>query len=119
LLNGEEPLWSDKARLAELPVLEIRSLQFDGRIITSRASRNLAEDQVVTWKIDQNEGGAALSRFQIRLRERNDDDFAGYRFAHATSSSGEFQSRARTDSLNPAPLNDSAAAFFFRSTAKS
>jgi hypothetical protein len=50
---------------------------------------------------------------------RYDDDFASYRFAHAASSSGKFQSRARTDSLSSAPLNGSSRTFFRNSTAKS
>src|SRR5438874_1491938 len=37
-------------------------------------------------------------RFPPGPRKRNDNDFASYRFDHAASSSGEFQSRARTDS---------------------
>src|SRR5437763_15334914 len=42
--------------------------------------------------------------FAIGARKRNDNNFARYRFDHAASSSGEFQSRARTDSLSSAPL---------------
>ncbi len=51
--------------------------------------------------------GAPFSAGRIRWRKRNGDNFTGYRFDHAASSSGEFQSRARTDSLISTPLKGS------------
>src|SRR5439155_4911259 len=68
-----------------------------------RAAGDLAENQIFSWKIGNHQSRPALSA--IGSRKRNDNDFAGYRFDHAASSSGEFQSRPRTDSLNSAPLN--------------
>src|ERR1041385_5623707 len=55
------------------------------------------------WKIGDHQCRPALSA--IDARKRYDNDFASYRFDHAASSSGEFQSRPRTDSLSSAPLN--------------
>src|SRR5207244_12892317 len=66
---------------------------------------DLAENQIRAWKIGNDQGRTPLFAAIIRARKRNYNDFAGYRFDHAASSSGEFQSRARTDSLNSAPLN--------------
>src|SRR5438128_7684613 len=67
-----------------------------------RAARDLAENQILAWKIGNHQSWPA---FSAGPRKRNDNDFAGYRFDHAASSSGEFQSRPRTDSLSSAPLN--------------
>src|SRR5438046_1616405 len=76
-----------------------------------RTTRDLAENQIGAWKIGDHQSRSPLSAVRIGPRKRNDNDFAGYRFDHAASSSGEFQSRARTDSLNSAPLNGSSASF--------
>src|SRR5882724_9687669 len=73
------------------------------------ATRDLAENQIFTGKIGDHQSGTAL--FAIGSRKRDNNDFTGYRFDHAASSSGEFQSRARTDSLNSAPLNGSSTSF--------
>src|SRR5205085_8248460 len=67
-----------------------------------RTVRDLAENQILTWKIGNYQSRPPLSA--IGARKRNDNDFAGYRFYHSASSSGEFQSRASTDSLSSAPL---------------
>jgi len=84
-------------------------IQRNGESIGVRAARDLAENQVRAGKIGNHQSGPA---FSDGSRKRNDNDFAGYRFDHAASSSGEFQSRAKTDSLSSAPLNDSSRAFF-------
>ena len=83
------------------------------------ARGDLTEDKIVAGEIDENQCGSTLADRKVRLRERNDDDFASYRFAHAASSSGEFQSRVRTESLRATPLNGSSATLVFRPTAKS
>src|SRR5207244_2955633 len=70
--------------------------------------RDLAKNQVGARKIGNHQSGSALS---ASSRKRNDNGFAGYRFDHAASSSGKFQSRPRTDSLSSAPLNISSRAF--------
>jgi len=118
LLDGEKSLWANEAWLSQLPALEIGGIQRNGGLIRSRTGGDLTKDQVVTRKIDKDQRRSTLPDSKISLRKRNDDDFAGYRFAHAASSSGEFQSRARTDSLSSAPLNGSSP-FLFRRTVKS
>ena len=75
-----------------------------------RAARDLAQNQIRTWKIGNDQSRPLLSASKILPRKRNDNNFACYRFDHAASSSGEFQSRPRTDSLSSAPLNDSSRA---------
>jgi hypothetical protein len=77
-----------------------------------RAAGDLAKNQIRAWKIGKHQSGPALSGGRISPRKRNDNDFAGYRFDHAASSSGEFQSRASTDSLSSAPLNPSFSMLF-------
>jgi len=79
-----------------------------------RAARDLAKNQIRAWKIGKHQSGPALSGGRISPRKRNDNDFAGYRFDHAASSSGEFQSRASTDSLSSAPLNPSFSRVFIK-----
>src|SRR5438034_6682517 len=70
-----------------------------------RAARDLAENQILAWKIGNHQSWPA---FSAGPRKRNHNDFAGYRFDHAASSSGVFQSRPRTDSLSSAPLKGSS-----------
>jgi hypothetical protein len=108
----EKALRTNEARHGELSAFKIASVQRNGESIGMRAAGDLAENQIRAWKIDNHQSGSALFDGQIGLPKRNDNDFAGYRFDHAVSSSGEFQSRARTDSLSSAPLNDSSRAFF-------
>jgi hypothetical protein len=100
-------LRANEARLSELAVLKIATIQRNRESIRVRAARDLAENQIPTWKIGNYQRGPTLSAGRIGPRKRKDNDFAGYRFDHAASSSGEFQSRARTDSLSSAPLNPS------------
>jgi hypothetical protein len=119
LLNGEKSLRTNEAWPSQMPLLEIASVQRRGEIIRPSARCDPTQNQIVAGKIDKCQSRSAFSRGQIGLREGNDDNFAGYRFAHAASSSGEFQSRARTDPLSSAPLNDSSPAFLFRRIAKS
>src|SRR5207244_2457696 len=83
-------------------------VQRNSERIPVRAARDLAQNQIRAWKISNDQSGPALSA--IGARKRNDNDFACYRFDHAASSSGEFQSRPRTDSLSSAPLNLSSGA---------
>ena len=112
VFKGEKSLRTNEARYGELAALEIAAIQRNGESIGMRAARDLAQNQIRAWKIDNHQSRSALFDGQIGLPKRNDNDFAGYRFDHAASSSGEFQSRARTDSLSSAPLNDSSRAFF-------
>src|SRR6266516_6311318 len=119
MFNGEKSLRTNEARLTEFAAFTIAGIQRNGESIVMRAARDLAENQIRAWKIGNYQSGPALSAGNIDPRKRNDDDFAGYRFDHAASSPGEFQSRARTDSLSSAPLNDSSRAFFFSRIAKS
>src|SRR5215211_29792 len=104
LFDCEKPLRTNKARLRKLPAFEIAAGERNRESVGMRATRDLAENQIFTWEIGDHQCGSALSDGRIVPRKRNDNDFASYRFDHAASSSGEFQSRARTDSLSSAPL---------------
>jgi len=106
MFECEKALWANVARLIDLPALTIATIQRDRKTIEVRAAGDLAENQVRAWKIGKHQSGPALSA--IGSRKCNDNDFPGYRFDHAASSSGELQSRARTDSLSSAPLNRSS-----------
>src|SRR5437667_11900215 len=119
MFNGEKWLRTNEAWLRELAAFTIANIQRNGESIVMRAARDLAENQILVWKIGNHQSGSALSGGKIGPRKRNDNDFACYRFDHAASSSGEFQSCARTDSLSSAPLNDSSRAFGVRSSSVS
>jgi hypothetical protein len=119
VFKREKALWTNEARLTEFAAFTIAIIQRHGESIAVSAASDLAENQVRAWKILNYQSGPALSPGNSGSRKRNDNDFAGYRFDHAASSSVEFQSRARTDSLSSAPLNDSSCAFLFRRIAKS
>jgi hypothetical protein len=103
MLKREKPLWANVARPINLAALAIGFIQRNGKTVEVRATGDLTENQVRAWKIGNHKSRPTLSA--IGSRKRNDNDFAGYRFDHAVSSSGEFQPRARTDSLSSAPLN--------------
>jgi hypothetical protein len=119
-INGEKALRTNEALVGELAPFKIGTIQRNGETIVMRAARDLAENQVLAWKIVDHQSGPAFSAGGIIApRKRYDNDFAGYRFDHAASSSGEFQSNARTDSLSSAPLNASSRVFLFRRIAKS
>src|SRR5437867_11745073 len=117
LFDGEKPLRTNEARLIDLAPLTIAAIQRNGERIPVRAAGDLAENQVGAGKIGNHQSGTPLFAATISARKRNDNDFACYRFDQAASSSGEFQSRARTDSLSSAPLNAlfSAESFDVRS----
>jgi hypothetical protein len=120
VINREKSLRTNEALVRELSVFEIGAIQRNGERIEMRATGDLAENQILPWKIVDDQSGSAFSAGGIiRPRKRNDNNFAGYRFDHAASSCGEFQSSARTDSLSSAPLNASSRAFLFRRIAKS
>jgi len=116
LFDGEQSLWTDKAGLIDFAAFTIAAVQRDGESIPVRATRDLTKNQISTWEIGNYQGGTPLSAATITARKWNDDDFAGYRFDHAASSSGEFQSRPRTDSLNSAPLNPAFSSESFEAT---
>src|SRR5262249_38815839 len=105
LFDGEKPLRPDKAWLTDPAAFTIASVQRNGESIPVCAAGDLAQNQIRAWKIGNDQSGPLPFPAAISARKRNDNDFAGYRFDHAESSSGEFQSRARTDSLTLAPLN--------------
>ncbi len=107
----EKALRANEAWLTDFAAFTIAAIQRDGESVPVRAARDLAQNQIRAWKIGDNQSRAPLFAATISARKRNDNDFAGYRFDHAASSSGEFQSRPRTDSLSSAPLNDSSRAF--------
>src|SRR5262249_24963006 len=99
-------LRTNKAWLTDLAALTIAVVQWYSESIPVRAARDLAENQICAWKISDHQCRPALPG-RIVPREWNGDNFTGYRFDHAASSSGEFQSRPRTDSLSSTPLNGS------------
>src|SRR5215471_6755530 len=107
LFDGEKPLRPDEARLTHPAAFTIAVVQRNSESIPVRASSDLAHNQIRPRKIGNHQRGPGLFGGSIIPRKWNDNDFAGYRFDHAASSSGEFQSRPRTDSLSPAPLNGS------------
>ena len=107
MFKSEKSLRSSEAWLTDLAAFTIAIVQRNGESIPVRSARDLAENQIRAWKIGDNQSRAALF---AGSRERYDNNFAGYRFDHAASSSGEFQSRPRTDSLSSAPLNLSSGA---------
>jgi hypothetical protein len=104
----EKSLRPNEAWLTDLAALTIGVVQRNGESIPVRAARDLAQNQIRAWKIGNHQSGTPLFAAAISARKRNDNNLAGYRFDHAVSSSGEFQSRPRTDSLSSAPLNDSS-----------
>jgi hypothetical protein len=103
LLHGEKSLRTNEAGPTDLAAFTIAVIQRDGESIPVCAARDLTQNQIRAWKIGDHQCRPLLSA--IGSRERNGNNFAGYRFDHAASSSGEFQSRPRTDSLSSAPLN--------------
>jgi len=105
LFDGEQSLRADETRLIDLAAFTIGFIQRNGERIPVRATRDLAQNQIRAWKVGNHQCRPASFRGGIVPRKWNDNDFAGYRFDHAASSSGEFQSRARTESLSSAPLN--------------
>jgi hypothetical protein len=109
MFNREKSLRPNKTRLIELAPLAIAFIQRDSKTIEVRAAGDLTDNQTGAWKIGNYKSRPALSA--TGLRKWNYNDFAGYRFDHAASSSDEFQSRLRTDSLSSAPLNASSVAF--------
>jgi hypothetical protein len=113
MFDCENPLRANVARLIDLAALKIATIQRDRKTIEVRAAGDLAENQVRTRQIGNHESGSTLSA--IGSRKWNDNDFAGYRFDHAASSSGELQSGPRTDSLSSAPLNGSSTSLSIRS----
>src|SRR5713101_4515921 len=114
MLKREKTLRTNEARHCELAAFKIGAIQRNRESVGMRAARDLAENQVRAGKIGNHQSGPSLSAGRIGPRKRNDNDFAGYRFDHAASSSGEFQSRASTDSLSSAPLNLSLSRVFIK-----
>jgi hypothetical protein len=106
VFKGEKALRTNEARLSELAAFTIARIQRNRESIVVCAARDLAEDQIGAWEIGNHQSRAALPA--ISSRKRDDNDLASYRFDHAASSSGELQSRSRTDSLSSAPLNTSS-----------
>ena len=82
-----------KPWLGELAVFEIGTIQGNGESIEVRAAGDLAENQIRAGKIGDHQSRPALPAGSIGPRKRYDNNFAGYRFDHAASSSGEFQSQ--------------------------
>jgi hypothetical protein len=107
-INCEKSLRTNEALVGELAPFKIGAIQRNGESIVMRAAGDLAENQVLAWKIVDHQSGPALSAGRIGPRKRYDNNFAGYRFDNA-----------RTESLSSAPLNASSRVFLFRRIAKS
>ena len=80
MFNGEKWLRTNEAWLRELAAFTIAGIQRNGESIVMRAARDLAENQILAWKIGNHQSGSALSAGSIGSRKRYDKDFAGYRF---------------------------------------
>jgi len=119
LFNREQSIRSDVTPHFELAALEITRVERDRITIAVRLAGDLAEDQVVARQIDDNQCRPTLAQLQVGLRKGENHDLARYRFAHAASSSGVFQSRARTDSLASKPLNALSSDLSLKKRAKS
>jgi hypothetical protein len=105
LFDGEKSLRANEAGLTDFAAFAVAGVQRDGESVPVRAACDLAENQISAWKIGNHQCRPTLSGGRIVSRKKYDNYFAGYRFDHAASSSGEFQSRPKTDSLSSAPLN--------------
>ena len=114
LFDGEESLWTDEAGLTDFAAFTIAFIQRNSEGVPVRAASDLAQNQIRARKIGNHQSRPAVPA--VGSGKRNDNDFAGYRFDHAPSSSGEFQSRARTDSLSSAPLNAAFSSESFESS---
>ena len=79
---------------ASLSSFEIAIVEENQKLVGSMKSGDLTADEIVAGKVDENHCGSTLADREVRLRQRNGpsrtviDDFAGYWFAHAASSSG-------------------------------
>src|SRR5262249_46377588 len=68
------------------PLSVIVSIERNRKMVRSSARCDPAE--IITGEIDNYQRWSALSNRQVGLRKWYDGGFAGYRFAHAASSSG-------------------------------
>jgi hypothetical protein len=103
LFDSEKALRTNEAGLTDFAALTIAFIQRNSERIPVSAAGDLAQNQIRARKIGNHQSWPALSA--IGARKGNGNDFASYRFDHAASSSGKFQSRPRTHSLSSAPLN--------------
>jgi hypothetical protein len=113
LFDSEKSLRANEAGLTDLAAFTIALIQWNRESIPVRAACDLAENQIRAWKIGNHKSRSTFSA--IGSRKWNYNDFAGYRFDHAASSSGELQSSERTYSLSSAPLNGSSTSFSLQS----
>ena len=110
---------SNEARLVQLTLLEVADAQRNGVAVRSCATGDLAENEIIAGEIHKDQRRPTLSEHQIGLRKGDDDDFTGYRFAHAWSSSELLQSLAKADLLNASPSNRCSSALFLSNTTNS
>jgi len=73
-INGEKPLRTNEALMAELAAFKIGAIQRNGESIEMRATGDLAENQILAWKIVDYQSGPALPAGGIGLRKRYDND---------------------------------------------
>jgi hypothetical protein len=119
LFDGEQAIRPDVTADTKLAALEFAGVHRDRVRVAVRLAGDLAQDQVIARQIDNDQRRPTLAQLQVGLRKRQNHYLAGYRFAHAASSSGVLQSRSRTDSLANSPLNASLPDFSRKKRAKS
>src|SRR5262249_23127308 len=82
LFNCEKPLRTNETGLIDLAALTIGTIQWNGEGIPVRAAGDLAKNQIRARKIGNHQ--SRPMHCAIPSRKRNDNDFAGYRFDHAS-----------------------------------
>jgi len=73
-INCEKSLRTNEALMAELAAFKIGAIQRNGESIGMRAAGDLAENQILAWKIVDYQNGPALSAGGIGPRKRYDND---------------------------------------------
>jgi hypothetical protein len=76
VLNREQPVWSNEARVRELSSFEIGLVEGNGKVVGPMSCGDLTEDEIVAREIDEDQCGSPLADRKVSLRKRNDDDFA-------------------------------------------
>jgi hypothetical protein len=117
--NGEESVGSYVTSNFQLAARQIPVIQSNRIEIGVGLARDLKQNQIVPRQVGDDKRWTALAWQEIRLGKGQNDDIAHYRFAHASSSSGVFQSRAMTGSLAKRPSKVSVSDLNRKKRAKS
>ena len=110
-----------RAKVNAAGLFHAAEIGIDGDGVVGNPSESGTDSHTNSWRIfaSHDEHRAALAGLKVGLRKRENDYLAGYRLAHAASSSGVFQSLPSADSLRSRPLNDSSSFFCRKKRAKS